>query len=298
MGLMPGDPLDIACNANPHCSPENVAQMKKNLGLDRPIYERYFVWLKAFAQGDMGYSRTYRRPVSEILLPRLGNSFILGLAACLLSILISIPLGILAGSKARSWLDYFVNFFCFLGVSTPSFWLGLMLIYVFSVNLGWFPAGGSSSIELAADSSWSTVLWDRFEHMFLPVVALSLLTVAQWLRQTRSAILQELNQDYIRTARAKGLTWNRSVWLHGVRNALLPIVTVVALGFSVVFSGAVITETVFSFNGVGKLMYDSILANDFNVAMCVFVIDCAAVLICNLAADILYAGLDPRIKVQ
>jgi peptide/nickel transport system permease protein len=298
MGLMPGDPLDIACNANPYCSPENVEQMKKNLGLDKPLPERYFIWLRAFVQGDMGYSRTYRRPVAEILLPRLGNSIILGLGACLLSLLIALPLGVLSGSKARSWLDYAVNFFCFLGISTPSFWLALMFIYLFSVNLGWFPAGGTQSIDMAFDASNWEIFVDRLRHLVLPVCALSLLTVASWLRQTRSAVLQELSQDYVRTARAKGLTWKRSIWVHAVRNALLPVVTVVALGFSIVFSGAVITETVFTYNGLGKLMYDSILGNDFNVAMCAFVISCVAVLLSNLAADILYAVLDPRIKVR
>ncbi len=298
MGLMPGDPLDIACNANPHCSPENIAQMKKNLGLDKPITERYFVWLKAFVQGDMGYSRTYRKPVTEILGPRLWNSMVLGTLACLLSLLIALPLGVIAGSRSQSWLDYLVNFFCFLGISTPSFWLALMFIYIFSVHLGWFPAGGSQSIDLPPDASQWEILSDRITHLVLPVSALALLTVASWLRQTRSAVLQELSQDYIRTARAKGLTWGRSIWVHAVRNALLPVVTVVALGFSIIFSGAVITETVFSFNGVGKLMYDSILGNDFNVAMCAFVISCVAVLLCNLAADLIYAFLDPRIKVQ
>jgi len=297
MGLMPGDPLDIACNANPKCDPKNVVEMKKALGLDRPSHERFFIWAKDALQGDLGFSRTYRKPVTEIIGERLVNTFILGSLAAIISVFIAIPLGIYAGTRPRSKADYGINFLCFLGVSSPSFWLALMLIYVFAVWLQILPAGGVSSIQASA-YGFGPMIVDRIVHLILPVTALSALTIAQWLRHTRSSMMDVMSQDYMRTARAKGLSWSQAIKTHGVKNALLPVVTVVALGFSIVFSGAVITETVFSYQGIGKLMYDSILANDYNVAMCAFVISCTAVLMANFVADILYGVLDPRIKLK
>lgn len=293
MGFMPGDPIDIACSSNPHCTPENLLQMKKNLGLDRPIIERYARWAMAFSQGDLGYSRIYRQPVSKILWPRLKNTMVLWSCALLLSLVVAIPFGVFSSLKAGKRLDYLINFVSFMGISTPSFWLGLMLIIVFAVNLGWLPAGGDATV--GAKLSGVDLILDRAKYLVLPVISLSAQTIAEWVRYTRASMMDTMRNDYIRTAKAKGLLPRRIVIMHGLRNALIPVVTVVAMSFSSMFSGALITETVFSYQGTGKLIFDSIIGNDFNVAMCAFVVSCIGVLLMNLVADVLYAYLDPRI---
>lgn len=296
MGLMPGDPLDIACQANPHCTPENLEQMKKNLGLDRPIHERYLQWLGELAHGELGYSRTYRLPVADILGPRLLNTVYLGLASTLISLGIAIPLGVFTSLRANSKFDYVLNLGAFAGISLPSFWLGLMLIIIFAVKLGIMPAGGTETVGLEIPLTGFAYFLDRLKYLALPVTALSLLSIAYTVRFTRSKMLETMRNDYIRTARAKGLSEDRVIYRHGLRNALIPIVTVAAVNLSGVVSGAVITETVFAYQGAGKLIYDSIVANDYNVAMCSFIITSFMVLLCNLLADICYGWLDPRIS--
>ena len=296
LGLMPGDPLDIACQANPYCTPENLEQMKKNLGLDQPVYVRYGKWVwTAITELDLGYSRTYRRPVSEILVPRLINTFFLSFTTLLVSLCIAIPLGVFTSLKANTKFDYIINMFAFLGISLPSFWLALMLIIVFSIWMQWFPAGGTFTVGAGSEGFFAEVL-DRMQYLLLPVISLSAMTIGYWVRFTRAKMLEVMRFDYIRTARAKGLTSKRVIFMHGLRNALIPVVTIIALGFSGLFSGAIITETVFAYQGAGKLIFDSIFANDYNVAMCSFVLTSFMVLFMNLIADICYAYLDPRIS--
>jgi peptide/nickel transport system permease protein len=297
MGLMPGDPLDLACQANPYCTPENLEVMKKNLGLDQPIYVRYFDWLGSFLTGDFGYSRTYQRPVAEILGPRLVNTLILALASIVISLVIAVPLGVFTGLRPGSKWDYSINMLAFIGISIPSFWFGLMLIIIFSVWLGWFPASGVETIGGGTMTFWEMVK-DRTSYLVLPLLALSCMTIAQWVRFTRSSMMETMRFDFIRTARAKGLTEGRVVFFHGLRNALIPVVTVVAVSLSFVFSGAIITETVFAYQGAGKLIFDAIIGNDYNLAMCSFIITCCAVLLMNLVADICYGYLDPRISYK
>ncbi len=297
MGLMPGDPLDVACAADPKCTLENLDQMKRDLGLDQPIYQRYAKWAWSFAHGELGYSRTYRLPVTEILMPRLLNTVVLGLLVILVSLVVAIPIGVYSSLHPNTKLDYGVNLAAFSGISAPSFWLGLMFIIVFSVKLRWLPAGGTETIGMGDPGMMATIL-DRAKYLVLPVASLSCLTIASWVRYTRASMMETLRFDYIRTARAKGLPRRQIIVRHALRDALLPVVTVVALSVPVVVSGAIITETVFAYQGVGKLMYDSIMGNDFNVAMCSFVISCFMVLFMNLFADIAYAYLDPRIRYQ
>jgi len=297
MGLMPGDPLDIACQANPQCTPDNLEEMKRNLGLDRPVFVRYVEWFGNILQGDFGYSRTYQKPVMEILLPRLWNTFMLGLVALLVSLCVALPLGVWASLRAGTRTDYTINFLAFIGISMPSFWLGLVLVIIFAVWLNWFPASGVETVGVEMGSMWAEVT-DRLKYLVLPVASLSAQTIASWIRFTRASMIETMRNDYIRTATAKGLARRDVVRMHGFRNALIPVVTVIAVSFSFLFSGAVITETVFSYQGVGKLMFDSIMGNDFNVAMCAFIISCVAVLVMNLIADIAYAYLDPRISYK
>ncbi len=297
MTLMPGDPVELMIQSNPKITSEDVARLRTLYGLDQPSYVRYFNWVKTIAAGDLGYSRTYRIPVSELMGPKLLNTFYLSLASLLLSILISVPLGIYSALHPGSKADNAVNFFAFAGISVPSFWLAIMLILTFSVYYKIFPAGGTFTIGIDENQSWD-YFWDRSKYLVLPTVSLSYQSIGRFLRFTRSAMLEAMRNDYIRTAKAKGLSYTRVIWGHGFRNALIPLITILALSFSSLFSGAVITETVFAYQGVGKLVYDSIIGNDFNVAMVSFIISVAMVLLFNLIADILYGVVDPRISYK
>lgn len=291
--LMPGDPVELMIQSNPKITQEDVERLRSLYGLDQPVYLRYGNWMKSIVSGDLGFSRTYRVPVTELLLPRLKNTFTLSVLALVLSLLIAIPLGILAALKANQRIDYIIGFFSFGGISTPSFWLGLMLIILFAVKLQWLPASGTEPIGTS-----SSGFFDRLPYLILPALTLSYISIGRFIRFTRSAMLESLKNDYIRTAIAKGLPRKTVIWKHAFRNALLSLITMVTLSFSGVFSGATITETVFAYQGVGKLVYDSILANDFNVAMVSFMISVSMVLIFSLVADLLYSWADPRIQLK
>jgi peptide/nickel transport system permease protein len=293
MSLMPGDPVDLMIQSNPKITTEDIARLRDLYGLDQPVYLRYSRWIRDILSGDLGFSRTYRIPVEELLLPRLKNTFILSVSSLVLSLLIAIPLGILAALNANSKRDYLIGFFSFGGISTPSFWLGLMLIMIFAVGLQWLPASGTEPLGVS-----NPHFWDRIPYLVLPVLTLSYISVGRFIRFTRSAMLESLKNDYIRTAKAKGLPRQVVIWKHGFRNALLSLITMVTLSFSGIFSGATITETVFAYQGVGKLVYDSILANDFNVAMVSFMISVSMVLLSSLVADLLYSWADPRIQLK
>ena len=289
LGLMPGDPIDLMAAGDPNITSADLARLKAVYGLDRPLLERYGRWLGAALSGEFGFSRLHARPVLEVLLPRLGNTCLLMGLSFVMALLLALPAGILAALRPRSWLDYGLNLFAFAGISMPSFWLALLLILLFAVELGWLPAGGVQSI--GADS-----LGDRLEHLVLPVLTLTVLTAGSVLRFTRSAMLETLRQDYIRTARAKGLSTFEVVLNHALRNAMIPVVTVLALHFGALFSGALIVETMFAYPGMGKLIYDSIMGNDFNLALVGLLFATLLTLLSNLGADVVYAWLDPRIS--
>lgn len=295
MTLMPGDPVELMIQSNPKITSEDIARLRDLYGLDQPAYQRYFNWAKTIATGDLGYSRTYRVPVQELMGPRLWNTFYLSFMSLTLSILISLPLGIYSALKPGSKLDYVVNFFSFGGISIPSFWLGLMLIIIFAVQLGILPAGGTETIGADTSSLWA-VFKDRMIYLTLPIVSLSVQQIGGFVRFVRSSMMEAMRNDFIRTAKAKGLERGVVIWKHGFRNALIPLITIIALSFSGLFSGAILTETVFAYQGVGKLVYDSIMANDYNVAMISFIISVSMVLLMNLLADILYGFADPRIS--
>ncbi|MBT4762106.1 MAG: ABC transporter permease [Bdellovibrionaceae bacterium] len=294
LALMPGDPVDLMMSANPKITTDDVARLKALYGLDQPIYMRYYNWMAQVVQGDLGYSRTYKVPVTEIIGPRLLNTFFLLTGALLLAIIVAIPLGVVAAVKSGSKLDYYINLMAFAGISIPSFWLALILIIVFSLNLGWFPAGGTETIGV--NLTGFEYFLDRLKYMMLPILSLTIIQMGIFARYARSAMLETLKADYVRTARSKGISRIPVIMKHAFRNALIPIVTVIAINFSFIFSGAIITETIFSYQGVGKLVYDAILANDFNVAMVSFMISVGMVLFMSLVADLLYGFLDPRIS--
>ncbi len=290
IGLMPGDPIDIMIASNPDLTPADGERLKRLHGLDLPLWERYANWLGGVFTGDLGFSRTYNRPVMEILLPRLGNTVVLLGLSSIVAILIAIPLGVIAATRPRSRLDGAINLFCFAGISVPPFWLALVFIMVFAVTLGWLPAGGMGAPDAGP--------FARLEFLVLPVATLTIASLAGYTRFARAAMIEVLRQDYIRTARAKGLGPRRTVFGHGLRNAMLPLTTIIALDFGTLFSGALITETMFGYLGMGKLIYDSILGNDFNLALVGLLLATLVVLIGNFLADIAYAVLDPRISFR
>ena len=292
MGLMPGDPVDMLISSNPEITSEDVERLRRLYGLDQPIYKRYWHWLTALVQGDLGYSRTYRIPVADIIGPRLVNTAILSLSALLLALAVAIPLGIWAALRAGTMVDYLINLFAFTGISIPSFFLAILLILLFSIALPILPAGGTYAI---GEEAGSQSFFASLKYLVLPTLSLSYLQAGTFIRFTRGTMIDSMRNEFIKTARAKGLKPLRILLHHAFRNALSPLITLIALSLSSLFSGALITETVFAYQGVGKLVYDSIYANDFNVVMIAFMISTAMVLCMNLLADVLYALVDPRV---
>ncbi len=290
MGLMPGDPIDVMIAGDPHLTAADAARLKALYGLDRPWTERWARWLARLLQGELGYSRLYARPVAEVMAPALLNTALLMTASLGLALAIALPLGILAATRPGSVLDGAVNLLAFASVSVPVFWLGLMLIVVFAVGLGWLPAGGMQ--EMTGDQG------GLLAHMVLPVSALAIAGIGQYARHMRAAMLAEAGHDYIRTARAKGCSPRRVVLRHQLRNALLPVTTVVALEVGGLFSGALITETVFAWPGMGRLIYDSVMGNDFNLALSGLMLATAMTLAGSILADIAYWRLDPRVRTR
>jgi peptide/nickel transport system permease protein len=291
IGLMPGDPIDLMITANPKLTAADIIRLKAAYGIDQPLIGRYLAWLGAVLQGDLGFSRLYSQPSIAILLPRLGNSSLLMGASFVLALAIGLPAGIAAARRPGSVLDHAINIACFAGISVPSFWLALMLILVFAVALGWFPAGGLATI---GDGG----IVDRAQHLVLPVATLTLASIGGYTRFMRAAMAEALRQDFVRTARAKGAGEQRVVLHHALRNAMIPVVTVVALSFGTLFSGALITETMFAYPGMGKLIFDAVMGNDYNLALAGLLFATLVTLLANLAADVAYAWLDPRITYR
>ncbi len=291
MGLMPGDPIDLMISADPNLTAADAQRLKALYGLDRPILERWWNWLTAAAGGDLGYSRLHARPVEAVLGPALVNTLKLLLTSLALSLLIALPAGIYAALRPYSARDYAINLLAFAGISIPAFWLGLMLIIVFAVELGVLPAGGTGA--LGADGPW-----EQLRYLVLPVATLTVASVGGHIRFSRGAMIEVLRQDYIRTARAKGASTGGVVLRHALRNALIPVVTILGLEFGTLFSGALITETLFAWPGMGKLIYDAILGNDFNLALVALLLATLVTLAGSLLADLAYGWLDPRIAYR
>jgi peptide/nickel transport system permease protein len=292
IGLMPGDPIDAMIAADPNLTSADAARLKALYGLDRPLVERWGRWLLALLSGDLGYSRLYAQPVADILGPRLVNTLALLVPALLLTVALALPLGVAAARRPGAWLDSTVNLLCFAGISVPPFWLALLLIILFAVTLGWLPAGGMET--LGGEGG----LADRLRYMVLPVATLVLLTLGAHVRHVRAAMIEALRQDHVRTARAKGASEARVVWVHALRNALLPVVTVLALEFGALFGGALVVETMFAYLGMGKLIYDAILGNDYNVALAALLAVTTMVLAGSMLADLAYWALDPRVTYR
>lgn len=279
IGLMPGDPIDLMIATTPNVTADDVARLRTLHGLDRPLTDRYLDWLGAAVTGDLGTSRLFNAPVGEVIGPPLLRTLGLLGSAIALAAVIALPLGILAALRPRSGADYLINLLAFAGLSMPVFWLGIMLIVVFAVHLGWLPSGGVGGVS----------------HMVLPVLTLSVATIGQYTRYMRASMMEALRQDYVRTALAKGAGRWRVVLSHALRNALIPVVTILALDFGMLFSGALITETVFAYPGMGKLIYDAVMGNDYALALAALLLATGVTLAGNALADAAYAILDPRI---
>ena len=291
IGLMPGDPIDIMIASNPGATPEVVAALRKIYGLDQPLLFRYGHWLWAALRGDFGFSLVHSQPVLEVLAPALGHTCLLIFGSFTLAVVISFTLGILASLKPGGWVDALVSLFAFAGISVPVFWLALMMILVFAVQLHWFPASGISNV---GDGGFM----DQLRHLVMPVVTLTLFQTGGFTRFTRASMIETLRMDHVRTARAKGAGEGRVVLVHAFRNALIPVVTVMALNFGSLFGGALLTETMFAHPGMGKMIYDSILGNDYDLALTGLLFATLITLLSNLGADIAYGWLDPRITLS
>jgi peptide/nickel transport system permease protein len=288
MYVAPGQPAVM--NLDPTISVEARARQIEALGLNEPPHVQYARWLGSVLQGDFGTSFSRRIPVTEMILERLPNTLLLMIASAFLAILIAIPMGVLSARKQYTTLDYSVTVGAFLGLATPNFWLGLMLIMVFSVQLGWTPVGGVAT--LGAEFS----VLDRLHHLILPAIVLATADMAGLMRYTRSSMLEVLHQDYIRTARAKGLPERTVIYRHGLRNGLIPIITIFGLMLPTFVGGAVIVESLFSWPGIGKLFIDAVFERDYPVIMGITMFGAVLTVLGNLLADILYAVMDPRIE--
>jgi peptide/nickel transport system permease protein len=293
LALAPGDPFQEFAT-NPAIPPEVRDMLRKKFGLDDPIYLRYLHWLGAMLQGDWGFSFSSRINVDTLILQRLpATLFIIG-SAQILALVIAIPVGVYAATRPYSIFDQIANTLAFVGFSLPTFFTGLLLILVFSVQLDWLPFVYRVDIDA---SGWRWY-WEHFRQSIMPISVLALFLAASMVRYVRSAVLDVIRLDYVTTARAKGLGERVVIMKHVVRNALIPVVTLVALQMPGIFGGAIVTEQIFRIPGIGSLLISSILANDTPVVMAVtFVFACLVVLF-NLIADVLYGWLDPRIAFR
>jgi peptide/nickel transport system permease protein len=285
----PGGPEGALLESGRFIDPAVIEAYRQRLGVDQPIHIQYFRWLTAAVSGDLGTSFSTTRPVAEMIAERLPATLGLMGSAFLLSAVVSILLGVVSALRQYSWFDHLGTGISFVGIAMPVFWFALILQLVFGVWLGWLPIAGT---ETVGDSS----LGDRLAHLVLPTVVLSFNYIAGWSRYLRSSMLGVLRADYVRTARAKGLPERRVVGMHALRNALIPLLSIMALNLSSLFSGAVITETVFAWPGIGRMFVQGMFARDYPLLMGILMLGSLMVIVFNLVADLLYGYLDPRIR--
>jgi peptide/nickel transport system permease protein len=284
--LAPGDPVQVRMGQK--YDPEVAQRLRTEMGLDKPLPVQYAIFLGDLVRGDLGYSFVKNLPVNELLRGKFGNTLYLSISAMLLAVLMGMLLGILAAIRPQSALDYAVMVFAVAGVSIPVFWLGLMLQLLFGVQLGWFPVTGMTE--------YGATLAENLTHLVLPAVTLATVPMAIIARITRSSMLEVMEQDYIRTARAKGLGQRTVLLRHALKNALIPIITVIGNMFALLLTGAVLTETVFSWPGLGRAMVDAITQRDFPVILGGVTLFAVTFVIVNLIVDSIYAWIDPRIR--
>jgi len=292
VNLIPGNPYASMIDLS--MSPEQVDALLRQLGYYDPLTVKYVKWLGRMLQGDMGVSIFYKEPVAAIIMSRLGNTALLAVAAILIGSMIGIVTGIFTSRHRKSLIDYLTTIFAFLGLSIPTFFFGMLLIKVFGVDLKWLPVSGKSTIGVTL--SGMDYAWDVMKHLVMPAMVLGLMHAAALMRYTRSSMLEIQQQDYIRTARAKGLGERAVIYKHALKNALNPIITILSLKVPALLSGALLTETVFVWPGVGRLNYEAVLHRDYPLIMGIVMVLALFTLLSNLIADMLYAAVDPRIK--
>jgi peptide/nickel transport system permease protein len=292
LNLAPGGPFDAQVANNRIQDPTYLERLNKLIGLDKPLHERYLNWIKDVLHGDLGQSWTIARgqSVNTIIAARVPNTLMLMTTGLLFSLLIAIVIGTISAVRQYSLLDNVFTAFSFFGISIPAFWFGLIMLKFFGVELKLFPIGGIYSVDKQND------LLDRGWHLILPMIVLSLLQVAQWSRFLRSSLLETLRQDYVRTARAKGQIERLVLFRHAFRNALIPLVTVIALAVPSLFGGAIFTEHIFAWPGMGQLLVSAVGAFDWPVAMGVVIITAGLTIFANFLADVAYVYVDPRIR--
>ncbi|MBI3979699.1 MAG: ABC transporter permease [Chloroflexi bacterium] len=287
----PGGPLAMYA-LNPAITAADIQRIKQQLGLDQPIHIQYFTWASAMARGDWGSSYRDGRPVRDIILDRVPATLQLVITAMVIAISLGLLVGILGAVKRYSVFDYLATAGAMMALSLPTFWFGLMVIYLFAVELSWLPPGGIATL------GQEPTLGDRLHHLIGPAAVLGLVIVATWSRYTRSSMLEVINQDYIRTARAKGLLEKTILFRHALRNAMIPLVTLAGLELRFLFSGALVTESVFSWPGMGRLFVDSLAYSDYPVLLSMLMVSASFVIAGNLLADVLYGLVDPRIRLR
>jgi peptide/nickel transport system permease protein len=288
MNLAPGSPIDAYID--PNVTGEMLEARKESLGLNDPIHIQYLRWLGMLLQGSLGYSISSFQPVTELVFKGLAPTMLLAVISLIVAILIAIPVGIFSAVKRNSKFDYIVTGLTFMGASIPNFFLGLALIYIFSLTLGILPTGGTESLTDGGG------LWDKVKHMILPVIVMTTSILGRLVRYVRSSILEVLKQDYLRTARAKGIHEFFVLNKHALRNALIPIITIVGTEIPIILSMCVVIEQVFQWPGIGQLTLQAILSRDYPILMGVNIVVAVIVLLTNLVTDILYSIADPRVK--
>ena len=284
--LTPGDPAAIIAGASG--TAQDVAAIRAHLGLDRSILAQFFVWIGNILTGDFGESFFFKKQVAELVADRVGPTLALATTTIILSVIVAVPLGVLAASKQGTWIDRVVMGFSVLGFSVPVFVIGYILIYVFAIELSWLPVQGYQPLREG--------FWGFLQRLILPSVTLSVIYIALIARITRTSVLEVLSEDYIRTARAKGLPERMVLMKHALRNAALPIVTVIGIGVALLIGGVVVTESVFSIPGLGRLTVDAVLARDYPTVQAVILLFSLVYVLLNLVVDVAYTFLDPRIR--
>lgn len=287
MHIAPGDPATMI--GGPMATESELEAIRDNLGLNDPFYVQYGRYVSGVVQGDLGYSYQTRQPVAEAITVRFPNTLKLAVASIIVAVIIGVLAGLISALRQNSWLDVTSTTFALAGISIPNFWMGALLILIFAVNLQWLPVGGLSS-------PFYTI--DGLKELILPAITLGTGSAAMIARMTRSSMLEVVRADYVRTARAKGIKEKKVIWVHTLKNAMIPVITVIGLNFGVLLGGTIITEKVFAINGVGRLMIDAIAARDFPMVQGSVLLVATLFVLVNLIVDIVYTYIDPRIKFQ
>jgi len=293
LALAPGDPFEELAT-NPNVPPEVRMALRAQFGLDDPVWERYVRWLTSMVKGDWGFSFVSRINVDELIAERIPVTLAVIGASQILALLVALPIGVLAAVKPYSWFDRIASTLAFVGFSLPTFFTGILFILLFSIQLGWLPFVFRADLTETGWAWW----WEQIKQSIMPVTVLGLFQAASWMRYVRSSVLDVIRLDYVTTARSKGLKESVVINKHVVRNAMIPVVTLIALQLPQLFGGAIVTEQIFRIPGIGSLLIDAILRNDTPVVMAITFIFSALVIIFNLLADVIYGWLDPRISYR